>query len=141
MSLDAIDSLILSHYGLATRVMGPKALGRAVNRRLDALGLGGEAVDTYTELLRTSDDERQELLELLVVPETWFFRNEKVWPWLVRWATNEWRPKHPGQQLRVLSLACATGEEPWSIAMTLRDGGWSPRDFSIEAVDISSRAL
>jgi CheR methyltransferase, SAM binding domain len=41
----------------------------------------------------------------------------------------------------VLSLPCATGEEPFSIAMALLDAGFPPRRFRIDAVDISLRAI
>ena len=43
--------------------------------------------------------------------------------------------------LRVLSLACAGGEEPYSIAITLRDAGLPARRFRIDAVDVSARRL
>ncbi|MGE0434339.1 MAG: protein-glutamate O-methyltransferase CheR, partial [Planctomycetota bacterium] len=141
MSLEQIDQLILSQFGLATRVMGPRALDRAVRRRLDALHLTSDQLDTYVAALRSSSTERQELLELLVVPETWFFRNERVFPYLARYVMQEWLPANPVGRLRVLSLACATGEEPYSILMALRDAGLPLDRISLEAVDISERAL
>ena len=53
----------------------------------------------------------------------------------VGWATRRVRP------LRALSLACAGGEEPYSIAITLRDVGLPARRFRIDAVDVSDRRL
>jgi chemotaxis protein methyltransferase WspC len=41
----------------------------------------------------------------------------------------------------VLSLPCATGEEPYSAAMTLLDVGLPPARFHLEAVDVSHRAI
>jgi chemotaxis protein methyltransferase WspC len=43
--------------------------------------------------------------------------------------------------VRLLSLPCASGEEPYSLAMALRDAGVAPERFQIDAVDISARAL
>jgi chemotaxis protein methyltransferase WspC len=43
--------------------------------------------------------------------------------------------------LRVLSAPCSTGEEPYSIAITLLDVGLLPQDFEIDAIDISQHAL
>jgi chemotaxis protein methyltransferase WspC len=41
----------------------------------------------------------------------------------------------------VLSIPCACGEEPYSIAITLLELGLSPSNFQIDAVDISARHL
>jgi len=50
---------------------------------------------------------------------------------------------NPGRPVRIWSAACSTGEEPYSIAMTMLDqrrGDWKPV-FQILASDISTRAL
>ena len=48
---------------------------------------------------------------------------------------------HQHAVFRVLSLACSTGEEPYSIAMALLDSGLAPQHVRIDAVDISHQAL
>ena len=45
------------------------------------------------------------------------------------------------EPLRALSLACAGGEEPYSIAIALRDAGLPARRFRIDAVNVSARRL
>jgi chemotaxis protein methyltransferase WspC len=42
---------------------------------------------------------------------------------------------------RLLSVPCSTGEEPYSMAMALRDGGAAPHRVRIDAVDVSGRFL
>jgi chemotaxis protein methyltransferase WspC len=98
-------------------------------------------VETYLETLRSSDLELQELIEAVVVPETWFFRDEQAFAALCRIVIDEWSPGHPARPLRVLSVPCSTGEEPYSIAMALLDAGFAPERFKVDGVDISARAL
>jgi chemotaxis protein methyltransferase WspC len=45
------------------------------------------------------------------------------------------------RKLRILSLPCSTGEEPYSIALTLLGAGLSLDQFEIDAIDISTHAL
>jgi chemotaxis protein methyltransferase WspC len=141
MTLKDIELLVLERFGLSVASLGPNTLSRAVKRRLAALGSAPDAFEPYLQLLQHAAVERQELLELLVVPETWFFRDDHVWPWLARYAIGSWMPKHHDGPLRVLSLACATGEEPYSVSMALQDAGFPRSRLSIEAVDISLRSL
>jgi chemotaxis protein methyltransferase WspC len=48
----------------------------------------------------------------------------------------------PGPRpLRVLCAPCASGEEPFSVAMTLLTADWSAASFTIDAVDVSRACL
>ena len=99
-------------------------------------------MSAYERWVRQSESELQSLIEEVVVSESWFFRDERPYQWF-----REYRPPAAGlttllrPPLRVLSLPCAGGEEPYSIAMTLRDLGLPARRFQIDAVDISARQL
>ena len=81
------------------------------------------------------------LIETVVVPETSFFRDREAFAALVRLVIGEWLPAHPSGILRLLSVPCSTGEEPYSMIMALLDGGFSLGQFQVDAVDISARAL
>jgi chemotaxis protein methyltransferase WspC len=56
-------------------------------------------------------------------------------------AHGEWLPAHPEGILQLLSLPCSSGEEPYSMAMTLLDAGFPANRFRVDALDISKRAL
>ncbi len=77
----------------------------------------------------------EQAAEILAVPETWFFRDSEPFVYLAKFAACAPRP------LRVLSAPCATGEEPYSIAMALLEAGLMPGEFAIDAVDISAQAI
>src|SRR5262249_55035918 len=98
-------------------------------------------LEDYWQRVRGSSDELQELIETVVIPETWFFRDVEAFTALVRLVTDEWLPSHGTAVLRVLSVPCSTGEEPYSLIMALLDGGLSRKEIKVNAVDISARAL
>jgi chemotaxis protein methyltransferase WspC len=98
-------------------------------------------LQTYLERIQTSEQELHALIAAVVVPETWFFRDQMPFAYLGRYVMAEWLPTHPHSVFRVLSLACSTGEEPYSIAMALLDSGLAPQHVRIDAVDISHQAL
>jgi chemotaxis protein methyltransferase WspC len=133
-----IDALLEEAMGLDSASIGPSFVERAVRTRMAQLGAA--TLRDYWQRLVSSADELQELIELVVVPETWFFRDREAFAELARGATDA-RRASSSMPLRLLSLPCSTGEEPYSMAMALRDAGLPPESFSIDAVDISARAL
>lgn len=133
-----IEALLKARIGLDAGAIGSGAVARAVRERQQAR----QAPDTeaYWQLLQGTADEFQALIEAVVVPETWFFRHREALLALGRFAAE--RAFAAGRRtLRLLSLPCSTGEEPYSIAMALLDAGVPPGRFHIDAVDISARAL
>jgi len=139
MSFIAFELLLTKAMGLDIASISPAAVARAVQGRMRECGISD--VDQYGNLLRTSENEMQELIEAMVVPETWFFRDREAFMTLGRLAFEEWSTLRPSDALHLLSLPCSTGEEPYSMAMTLFDAGLSPQRFRIDAIDISHRAL
>ena len=125
--------------GLDAGSIGIASVERAVRERLATLGV--KDVQVYWALLSSSEPELQELIEAVVIPETWFFRDPEAFAALVRVVREEWLAKHAEGTLRVLSLPCSTGEEPFSMAMALLDDGLPPSRFHIDAIDISIRAI
>ncbi len=134
-----IESLLEKEIGLSPESIGPETIAKAVQARMRANGL--METRAYLSLLRRSKAEWDELVEAVVIPETWFFRNRQSFTFLGLWAKRKWLPKHKGNVLRVLSIASSTGEEPYSIAMALLDAGLSEKRFSIVSADISKNAV
>jgi len=134
-----IAALLKEKMGLDAESIGVACVERAVRERLAARGL--QDVQVYWEQLSAFEQELQDLIEAIVIPETWFFRDPEAFAALLRVVREEWPAKHADRTLRMLSLPCSTGEEPFSIAMALLDGGLPPSRFQIDAIDISMRAI
>ncbi len=132
-------TLLQQKMGLSADTIGLSAIESSVNARVSACGL--KDLYDYWEHVHACEAELQELIDEVVVPETWFFRDSEAFAALAREACEKWLPAHPGQELRLLSLPCATGEEPYSMAMALLMAGFPAGLFRIDAIDISARLL
>jgi len=139
-----IENLLRQRIGLNPESVGSRSILRAVKKGMRLGKMKGLA--DYWIGLQESPEQFESLVESVVVPETSFFRNRASFVFLRQWIAQEWKPaqvakRDVGRPLRVLSLPCSTGEEPFSIAITLLEEGLSLDDFEIDAVDISTMAL
>lgn len=139
MANTEIEGLLRKILGLKVTTIGQTTLQRAVNRRIQALGLSDE--EAYTQKIKTSTLELNELIEEVVVPETWFFRDREPFNVLKKLINKEWTKTNRKGFLRLLSAPCSTGEEPYSLAIALLQAGWSDNKFQVVALDISTRSL
>ncbi|OGR38515.1 MAG: hypothetical protein A2051_06355, partial [Desulfovibrionales bacterium GWA2_65_9] len=97
----------------------------------------------YHHLLLQEPEEMHHLVELLTINETYFFREPEQLKLMQQQLIPELLAAHPGRPLKILSAGCSTGEEPYSIAMLLREayGPESAQRFCIVGVDIDAAAL
>lgn len=137
--LPEFSAMLKREIGLDTGSVGQAAIERAVRLRLSASGISDERA--YLQHVQISPAERQQLIEAVVVPETWFFRYPESLVTLVELARKRLQTTAGAGLLRVLSIPCSTGEEPYSIAMALQDAGVPADQVVIDAIDISERAL
>lgn len=132
-------SFLKDRIGLDVASVGEVIVERAL--RLRAKVTQSANSDAYWYLLQSSADEQQALIEAVIVPETWFFRYAESFASLARLARARVALLNGSRPLRILSLPCSTGEEPYSIAMTLLDADLRPAQFSIDAMDISPLSI
>jgi chemotaxis protein methyltransferase WspC len=135
----AIELLLRERIGLNSASVGSSSILRAIQQRMTSSGI--RDITEYYRKLTGSAQEFTDLVETVTVPETWFFRTHQSFTALEGVAKHEWLPAHPSDVLQILSVPCSTGEEPYSIAMTLLDCGFQPAQFIIDAVDINARNL
>ena len=137
MSQQQIEWLLAKKIGLSAQIVGSKMIAQAIQTRMAKCGLID--VQTYWQLLQATVTEWEQLLAMVVVPETWFFRNQATFSFLSQYVKSNWLS--PSKRLRILSVPCSTGEEPYSIAITCLEAGLAEHQFQIDAVDINSTAL
>lgn len=129
--IEAAASVLEEHAGLRPTDATRARLEAGVRARAGACSLTPEA---YVERLRVDSDETQVLIDGLTVKETSFFRDADHLDALVRHVIpSDDRP------VVVWSAGCATGQEPYSIAMALDEAG--VRDYRIVATDLSRSAV
>ena len=121
--------------GLDVTSVGPAIIERAVRQRSQAAQ--AQTVDEYWLTLQGSRDEQHALIEAVIVPETWFFRYPESFATLAKLASKRLVEINNLRALRILSLPCSTGEEPYSIAMALLDAGLKPHQFKVDGMDVS----
>ncbi|MBU3057622.1 CheR family methyltransferase [Pseudomonas indica] len=112
----------------------PLVSGRLA-KRIRQCGLG--SYSDYFRLLAREQAELQVAVDLLTTNETYFFREPKHFEFLREQILP---PRRGPQKIRIWSGACSSGEEPYSLAMTLADSlGQQP--WEVVASDISTRVL
>lgn len=134
-----IETLLRKGIGLDAASIGSSLIERTVRLRMKLHDL--QATEDYQQMLLSSPEEFNELIEAIVVTETWFFRDREPFNAFTALAVGDWLPKHPDAQMRILSVPCSSGEEPYSLAMCLLDAAVPQERFQIDAVDISQNAL
>lgn len=120
-------------------------LERRVSARMRHLDI--RSYRQYVDFLDANPDEYAALINTLTINVTEFFRDQVVWDILQRRVIPDLlRAKARGRSrtIRVWSAACATGEEPYSIAMALMDALGRDRDkflLTVLGTDLDPVAL
>ena len=154
--MNLIEQKLRDVFGLEPSALGSQMLQRAVRQRLRCLGLKHPA--ELWQLLDSFPAQWLDLAELLVITETWFFRDRQAFTTLAQLVRDTYSRRrndpesafaqtsispHLGycSPIRLLSVPCASGEEPLSIVMALLDAGIPAAHFSVDALDLSPTAL
>lgn len=99
----------------------------------------------YYYLLKYDEEARDEwlnVMDALSVPETYFWREMDQVRALVERVVPRWFATPGAGPLKIWCAACATGEEPLTIAMVLKEAGWLGRvPIEIRASDASTSAV
>jgi chemotaxis protein methyltransferase CheR len=140
--LERFRAAIIQRIGLQFDDAKLGFLGEVLQRRLDRLG---RTSDAYLQGLeyQTAGGEISALARELTVGETYFFRNNEQFRALAEVVLPErMRVDRTPRVLRLLSAGCASGEEPYSMAIVAREAVADPSwEIVIRAVDLNPAVL
>lgn len=101
---------------------------------------GYEDLPAYSQYLLSIPKAFDRLVEELTIGETYFFRNPRQFEVLHKDILPTLAEDNPHRRLRIWSAACASGEEPYSLAILLHELNLLER-AEILATDVSREAL
>ncbi len=137
--LKRIQKLMEEKIGLHPDSLSPNNWAVCIQKRMEACQC--QNIGEYFAHLLNSLTEMQEMIQMIVIPETWFFREKRCFDFLTAFAKDNQEKYRKGRPLRILSLGCSTGEEPYSVVMCLLEAGMPLGSFRVEAVDVSKESL
>lgn len=142
MDLTPFKNIIKERCGLFFEDVRTAALEESIRKRMSVTGIDSRA--KYFNNIFDSSDEFLELVNLLTINETYFFREplhldlmvDRLMPGLLA-------AKKAAGKIRIVSAGCSTGEEPYSIVIKLMEkyGAGILKFFSVIGFDIDSSAL
>jgi two-component system CheB/CheR fusion protein len=120
ISLRELVRILAEERGLNLHGYKPTTLERRVRKRM--FEIGAESFSAYVKRVRQDPAEINELLSTVLINITEFFRDPQAWEYL----NNEVLPRmlgtmRPGDSFRAWSAGCASGEEPFSLAILVAE--------------------
>ena len=136
--VDRFRGIVANRLGLHFDDSGLGQLAEVLGRRVKALGQECGVYLASVESRLTPRGELGALASELTVGETYFFRNPDHFRALTEIVVPaRMRAQHGTRRLQVLSAGCASGEEPYTLAIVLRESLDLSWQLSIRAVDIN----
>jgi chemotaxis protein methyltransferase WspC len=133
-----IEELLAERLGFDIETIGSGAVANMVSRAMQQAGFSDAAA--YAWVLRRDPDVWEHLVDHVVVPETWFFRDVAPFELVANLVRAHIRTSSH-RMFRILSCPCSTGEEPYSLVMSILQASARPDSFVVDAVDVSRRSL
>ncbi|HSP81284.1 MAG TPA: protein-glutamate O-methyltransferase, partial [Myxococcaceae bacterium] len=140
-ALQQLASLLLERAGLKITPDGYHSLRLALSTRMPLMGVVDP--EEYLRRLRSDENELRALLPLVTVGHTEFFRDPKQFQALEQRILPEalQRARREYRQVSIWSAGCATGEEPYSLAMVLVELGALSIEVDLWATDLNLAAV
>jgi len=139
----SFQELIHRQVGISLTQAKRDLLVNRLSPRMRELGIA--SFTAYFRLIEEDEGERVHMLDRISTNETQFFREPRHFEFLEQTVYPDWIARAEAgkmaRKIKVWSCACSTGEEPYSLAMSLLSHFGASWSISILATDISTRVL
>jgi len=139
--LKEITEFVQKKRGLDLSYFKPAFLTRRIGVRMKMLNMTNSL--QYAQLLNSDLNEVRSLYDSLSINVTRFYRDKQVWQIFGnKIIPNLLKDSKISEKLRIWSCGCASGEEPYSLAIMFSESLDNPKNkIKIQATDINSHAL
>ncbi len=142
MSFDEFLKEVAPCLGLQWRPFQRRGVKRKVERRMVELGFS--RFDEYLLRVQKDPEEESHLSKILAVTISRFFRDQEVFNTLEQSVFPSLIRNKTDGRLNIWSIGCASGEEPYSLALlwkTSFERNWPQIHFAVLATDIDEKML
>jgi two-component system CheB/CheR fusion protein len=141
-ALEPIVEKVSTEHSLDVRGYKRSTLFRRIRKRMNDVNCA--TADDYLVLLESDRHEYAQLVNTILINVTEFFRDPEAWSFLQEECLAPLlRRKAPGEPVRAWCVGCASGEEAYSLAISVAEllGDRSLRHLKIYATDVDDGAL
>ncbi|RKH64220.1 protein-glutamate O-methyltransferase [Corallococcus aberystwythensis] len=141
--LQQLSALLLERAGLKITLDGYHSLRLALSTRMPVLGLSDPEKYLQKLMSASGEEELRALLPLVTVGHTEFFRDAKQFRALEQSVLPELlaRARREMRKVSIWSAGCATGEEPYSLALVMAELGALAVEVDLWATDLNLAAV
>ena len=142
LQFEQFRKIIYDESGITFSETNRSILDSRLKERLREKGMTNP--DDYYKLVTSDQGEFKTFLDSITTNLTRFFRNQPHFDALINYVVPhiiENKKKTGDTKIHIWSAGCSTGEEPYTIAMLLKDKLPAPYSFDIVASDISLKSL
>jgi chemotaxis protein methyltransferase CheR len=141
-TFEIIGRILKARSGFALEGYKDHCVKRRINIRVRATQ--SASAEAYTTLLTENPVEQEELLRVLTIHVSQFFRNPSTFECLARDVIPALLQSRGSRGVRITSIGCAGGEEPYSLALILRErfaADLSAGRLSLQGYDVDAATL
>jgi chemotaxis protein methyltransferase CheR len=143
-SFERLSTFVTREYGIKLPLAKKSMLESRLNKKVKSLGLN--SYKEFLDFLFSDHGKQQELvhvIDLITTNKTDFFREGAHFNFLTQNFLPQYQSQHGRQHLKIWSAGCSTGEEPYTIIMSMEE--YRKRNlnvnYSILASDVSMRVI